>query len=39
MLRQIGITPAYHTHDLDLRAGAREIYHVLRKIYPMNVTF
>jgi len=39
LLRQKGITLAYHTHDMELRAGAREIHHVLQNTDPKNVAF
>ncbi|MEN2283241.1 TIM barrel protein [Algoriphagus sp. SE2] len=39
LLRQKGITLAYHTHDMELRAGAREIHHVLQNTDPKNVSF
>lgn len=39
LLRQKGITLAYHTHDMELRAGAREIHHVLQNTDPINVAF
>lgn len=38
-LRQKGITLAYHTHDVELRAGAREFHHVLLNTSPANVSF
>lgn len=38
-LRQKGITLAYHTHDVELRAGAREFHHVLQNTSPQNVAF
>ncbi len=39
LLRKKGITLAYHTHDMELRAGAREIHHVLQNTDPKNVAF
>jgi inosose dehydratase len=39
LLKQKGITLAYHTHDMELRAGAREIHHVLQNTDPKNVAF
>lgn len=39
LLHQKGITLAYHTHDMELRAGAREIHHVLQNTDPKHVAF
>lgn len=38
-LRKRGLTLAYHTHDVELRAGAREFHHVLQNTTPENVSF
>ncbi len=38
-LRKRGITLAYHTHDVELRAGAREFHHVLQNTTRENVSF
>ncbi|HEV7348334.1 sugar phosphate isomerase/epimerase [Telluribacter sp.] len=38
-LRKRGVTLAYHTHDVELRAGAREFHHMLLATDPRNVTF
>ncbi|MPR32272.1 sugar phosphate isomerase/epimerase family protein [Salmonirosea aquatica] len=38
-LRKIGMTLSYHTHDIELRAGAREFHHMLLATDPENVTF
>lgn len=38
-LRKRGITLAYHTHDVELRAGAREFHHMLQNTNPKNVGF
>ena len=38
-LRQRGLTLAYHTHDVELRAGAREFHHVMLNTTPENVSF
>ncbi len=38
-LRKRGITLAYHTHDVELKAGAREFHHVLLNTSPQNVAF
>ncbi len=36
-LRREGLTLAYHTHDPELRAGAREFHHMLLGTDPENV--
>jgi inosose dehydratase len=36
-LREIGLTLAYHTHDAEMRNGAREFHHMLLKTDPKNV--
>lgn len=38
-LRRIGITLAYHNHDMELRNGAREFHHMLTATDPANVKF
>ena len=38
-LRKMGMTLSYHTHDIELRAGAREFHHMLLATDPENVTF
>ncbi len=38
-LRQIGLTLAYHTHDIELKAGAREFHHILQNTTAKNVSF
>lgn len=38
-LRKMGMTLSYHTHDIELRAGAREFHHMLLNTDPANVTF
>ncbi|MDR6562295.1 MULTISPECIES: sugar phosphate isomerase/epimerase [unclassified Arcicella] len=38
-LRQMGLTLAYHTHDIELKAGAREFHHILLNTTPQNVSF
>lgn len=38
-LRKRGITLAYHTHDVELRAGAREFHHMLQNTDPKEVGF
>ena len=36
-LRALGLTLAYHNHDAELRAGAREFHHMLTATDPANV--
>jgi len=38
-LRKRGLTLAYHTHDPEFRAGAREFYHMMLNTDPKNVAF
>jgi inosose dehydratase len=38
-LRKKGIKLAYHTHDVEMRAGAREFHHMLQNTSPENVHF
>ena len=38
-LRKLGITLAYHNHDMELRNGAREFHHMLTATSPENVKF
>ncbi len=38
-LRARGITLAYHTHDIEMKAGAREFHHMLQNTAPRNVSF
>ena len=38
-LRQLGLTLAYHTHDVEMRNAAREFHHMLQATDPQNVTF
>lgn len=38
-LRKRGLTLAYHTHDPEFRAGAREFYHMMLNTNPNNVAF
>ena len=38
-LRKKGMTLAYHNHDVELRAGAREFHHMLASTSPQNVKF
>jgi inosose dehydratase len=38
-LRKRGMTLAYHTHHIELKAGAREFHHILLNTTPENVSF
>lgn len=38
-LAQMDITLAYHTHDMEMLAGAREFHHMLQNTDPKNVSF
>lgn len=38
-LRAKGITLAYHTHDMEMHAGAREFHHMLQNTDPRNMSF
>jgi inosose dehydratase len=38
-LRKRGMMLAYHNHDVELRAGAREFHHMLQATSPKNVKF
>jgi inosose dehydratase len=38
-LQKIGITLAYHTHDIEMRNAAREFHHMLQNTDPQNVSF
>ena len=38
-IRQRGMTLAYHTHDSEFRAGAREFHHMMQATDPQNVSF
>jgi inosose dehydratase len=38
-LRKMGVTLAYHTHDMEMHAGAREFHHMLQNTSPENVSF
>lgn len=38
-LRKKGLTLAYHTHDVELKAGAREFHHILLNTTSQNVSF
>lgn len=39
ILRKKGLVLAYHTHDVELRAGAREFHHMLQNTLPENMSF
>lgn len=38
-LREMGMQLAYHTHDSEFRAGAREFHHMMLATDPRNVAF
>ncbi len=38
-LRKMGMTLSYHTHDMEMRAGAREFHHMMLNTEPANVSF
>ena len=38
-LYNMGVTLAYHTHDSEFRAGAREFHHMMISTNPRHVTF
>jgi inosose dehydratase len=38
-LHRLGMTLAYHTHDIELLAGAKEFHHVLQNTNPEYVSF
>ncbi|MCF0069715.1 sugar phosphate isomerase/epimerase [Dyadobacter sp. CY261] len=38
-LRQQGMKLAYHTHNIELKAAAREFHHILLNTTPKNVSF
>lgn len=38
-LRKLGMTLAYHNHDIELRNGGREFHHMLTATNPENVKF
>jgi inosose dehydratase len=38
-LKKRGITLAYHTHDVELRAGAREFHHMLQNTSAESMSF
>lgn len=38
-LRPLGIKLAYHTHDIELKAGAREFHHVLQNTSAESLSF
>ncbi len=38
-LKEMGITLAYHTHDMEMLAGAREFHHMLQNTESKNMSF
>ncbi|MEP7322635.1 MAG: sugar phosphate isomerase/epimerase [Saprospiraceae bacterium] len=38
-LKARGLTLAYHTHDMEMKAGAREFHHMLQNSSSANVSF
>lgn len=38
-LHDMGLTLAYHTHDSEFRAGAREFHHMMLQTNPAHVSF
>ncbi len=38
-LRQRGLTLAYHTHDMEMKGGAREFHHMLLNTSSRNMSF
>jgi inosose dehydratase len=38
-LRKKGIKLAYHTHDMEMKAGAREFHHMMQNTAPENMAF
>lgn len=38
-LRKLGITLAYHTHDTEMKGGAKEFHHMLQNTSKENVSF
>lgn len=38
-LKKMDLTLAYHTHDTEMLAGAREFHHMLQNTSPENVSF
>jgi inosose dehydratase len=38
-LRNMGISLSYHTHDMEMLAGAREFHHMMQNTNPLNMTF
>ena len=38
-LKNKGLTLAYHTHDTEMKAGAREFHHIMLNTSPQNVAF
>jgi inosose dehydratase len=38
-LKSLGATLSYHTHDMEMKAGAREFHHMLQNTDPRYMTF
>ncbi len=38
-LRKMSMTLSYHTHDMEMKNGAREFHHMMLNTDPANVTF
>lgn len=38
-LKTKGFTLAYHTHDMEMKAGAREFHHMMQNTSPENVSY
>lgn len=39
LLKSQGITLAYHTHDMELKGGAREFHHMMQNVEPEFMSF
>ncbi len=38
-LRTMGLRLAYHTHDMEMMAGAREFHHMMQNTSPLNISY
>lgn len=38
-LKEMGLTLAYHTHDMEMMGGAREFHHMMQNTDPKNMSF
>jgi inosose dehydratase len=38
-LKAMGLTLAYHTHDMEMKAGAREFHHMMQNTTAANMSF